>query len=413
MAKADVLFLQAPADRNLKGRIQLSASKSISNRLLIIRALSGSDFAIENIASAEDTRVLADSLANFKERSHLDVGAAGTSMRFLTAFLAIQEGQWTLTGSERMQERPIGLLVETLQELGAAISYEKRSGFPPLSITGKAIEGGTIVLDASISSQFISALLMIAPNLSKGLQLELRGEKTSEPYIQLTLNLMRHFGAKIEKRGNILHVHPVPYAKTKTPFWVEADWSSAAFWYAMVALSDSADLYLDGLQENSLQGDRRVVDLFAPLGVKTVFTDSGIHLQKQETTSVRYEADLRDCPDLAQALAVVLAAKNIPACLSGLHTLPNKETDRLQALETELNALGCAVRTTADSLFIEQRVGDLKPHRIATYADHRMAMAFAPLVFLVPELEIEDPEVVKKSYPGFWEDIKRVGFSIL
>lgn len=414
MEKPEVLYISCSKQFKLQGRVQLSSSKSISNRLLMIQALCEQEFEIQNLATATDTQILEQVLHNYTQQNSIDIGAAGTSMRFLTAFLAMQQGNWTLTGSERMQARPIGPLVQALRTLGAQIEYAGKEGYPPLQISGQDLVGDRVEMEAHQSSQFISAVLLIAPTLKQDLILVLKGNLSSKPYIQLTLALMQAMGAEYSREGNTITVKAKPYHPPNKIVKVEADWSSASYWYAFAALSRNADIYIDGLSADSLQGDCLIVELFDCLGVKTEYTATGIHLTSKPITVTAFEYDFTDCPDLAQTLAVVLAALDIPARLSGLHSLRIKETDRVAALLTELNKLGFTVSVEKqDELVIQKRSKVLTFHTIKTYDDHRMAMAFAPLVLLNKSLSIENAEVVKKSYPEFWKDMKGLGLNIL
>ncbi|PJB15900.1 MAG: 3-phosphoshikimate 1-carboxyvinyltransferase [Flavobacteriales bacterium CG_4_9_14_3_um_filter_32_8] len=418
----------------IKGEIQLTSSKSESNRALIIRALCGKNFEMENLATAEDTVILKKTLHSILHLSTtnnvLDVGLAGTAMRFLTAYLAIQNGEWTLTGSSRMKERPIRLLVTALHQMGAEIEYIEKEGFPPLKIKGKELIGGKIQVDGSVSSQYISALLLIAPQLKKGLQLDFIGELTSKPYIEMTINMMCYFGVSAAWKNNSITVNNGNY-KAKD-FIVEADWSSASYWYSMVALAKEAKITLLGLKLNSLQGDAVVAKIYENFGVKTEYLNNGVRLTKTSDFGLRtsdFRLNFSNCPDLAQAVAVTCAALNVPAKLTGLSTLRIKETDRILALQTELCKLGYNVEVEGDDLIIlsslrteqrgvKQSVSNNKiasclamTNTIKTYNDHRMAMAFAPLALLYP-ITIENPDVVIKSYPNFWKDLERVGFVI-
>lgn len=404
----------------LKGEINLTASKSESNRALIIQALCGDNFEIKNLAEAEDTEVLTQLLKKIQSASDandnqpvLSVGIAGTVMRFLTAFLALKKGRWLLTGEERMKERPIKILVDTLENLGADISYVENEGYPPLLINGKELNGEFVKMDGSISSQYISALLMIAPQLKNGLQIDFKGEIISKPYIDMTINMMQYFCAEVDwldnsilvKRGNY-------YAKD---FIVEADWSAASYWYSIVALAKEAELILYGLKKDSLQGDSAVIDIYKNFGVDTEFIDNGVRLTKSSEFRIQnseLKIDFVNCPDIAQTVAVTCAALNVTTRLTGLKTLRIKETDRIAALENELNELGFNVEVENDDLIIYSINNvELKNHPIKTYNDHRMAMAFAPLA-LLNCITIKTPEVVKKSYPQFWEDLNMVGFIV-
>lgn len=415
--------------RKLNGEITLTASKSESNRALIIRALCDEDFSINNLAEAEDTKILIDLLKEVKTESDtvreetdevktfdeqsdnhqltLSVGIAGTVMRFMAAFLAVRKGQWFLNGEERMKERPIKILVEALMQLGADIEYAEKEGYPPLVINGKELCGGIVNLDGSVSSQYVSALLMIAPTLKEGLSIEFIGEVISKPYIDMTISMMQYFGADVKWLGNTIKVKEGKYHPND--FSVEADWSAASYWYGFAALADDADITLYGLKEHSLQGDSAIVDIYKNFGVNTEFIDGGVRLTKNSAFSIQYsklKIDFSNCPDIAQTVAVTCAALNVKARLMGLKTLRIKETDRITALQTELNKLGFSVDVDGDDLVINpvEKIG-WSNKTIKTYNDHRMAMAFAPLS-LLKEITIEDAEVVKKSYPKFWEDIK-------
>jgi 3-phosphoshikimate 1-carboxyvinyltransferase len=413
-----VIRLQGPPDRNLRGRLRLPGSKSISNRVLIIRALSRSDADLQGLSSARDTQVLQQLLQH--PRPEYDAGPAGTTFRFLTAYLSLQPRHQILTGSERMQQRPIGILVDALRRLGADIQYLKREGYPPLRI-GPPAKGfarhPSLAVPAGTSSQFISALLLIAPALPHGLDLELQGQIVSRPYIDMTLQLMRSFGAKASWTGHRITVAPAPYRPPRA-FRVEADWSAAGYYYAMAALARSADLRLDGLFAESLQGDAVLAELMAPFGLHTHFEEGGIRLRPVAAAlpdAFRYS--FLGCPDLAQTLAVLCAALGLPARLEGLRTLRIKETDRVAALLRELGKLGIEGQgrgNDAGDEWLELKGGarlPSPPPSFNTYADHRMAMALAPLAMLGP-IRIQDPAVVRKSYPEFWEHLQHLGFQL-
>ncbi len=409
------------SDRSVRGAIELASSKSISNRILIIRALSAVPFPIHRLANAKDTQLL-DSLLQTKTPV-LDAGAAGTTFRFLTAWLSLQEGEQILTGTERMKQRPIGALVEALRKIGANIEYVDQQGYPPLRI-GSPNELGTtnkLTVPAHISSQYISALLLIAPALPKGLELTLEGDIVSRPYIEMTLRLMGAFGVTHHWEGQVIRVAPQIYQAASTDgFTIEADWSAASYYYAMAAMADEADIRLGGLYENSLQGDAVLADMMQAFGVQTHFENSGIRLVKKPGTpppSV-FEYDFITCPDIAQTLAVVCAALGTRGVFTGLDTLRIKETDRIAALQTELGKTGAYLKQlpprssekkVSEFYAIEgQSVVQNKP-LFETYEDHRMAMAFAPLALLGP-VAIADAGVVEKSYPDFWEDLEQLGF---
>jgi len=402
----------------LRATIGLPASKSLSNRALVIAALCGGA-RLEHLADCDDTNVL---VAALRDRPPLiDIGAAGTAMRFGTAFFATQSGIRVLTGSERMRHRPIGILVEALHKLGASIGYEGEEGFPPLRVEGRALHGGSITLSASTSSQYISALLMVGPAMETGLRLRLTGTVVSRPYIDMTLALMRRFGADAEwTDDHTLRVAPGGYRNNGEAYAVEADWSAASYWYEMVALTPDTDacVRLPRLERDSLQGDSRVADLFRPLGVSTTFEDGCAVLRKAASTlpaGETYRLDLTRQPDLAQTLAVTCAALRRPFHFTGLQSLKIKETDRIRALRRELAKLGCDIGEARDAeLFFNPAStppaaapAEIPP--IDTYDDHRMAMAFAPCALLHPGLAINHPEVVSKSYPDFWRHLQTIG----
>ena len=402
----------------LNGAITLPSSKSISNRALMIKALSGLDIEISNLSDAKDTQILAELFAD-KSRTAFDVGHAGTAMRFLTAYLAIKEGEFVLTGSERMQQRPIKILVDALRTLGAEIEYLKNEGFPPLKIKGKKFSGGEITIDGSVSSQYISALMLAAPYMENGLKINFEGQLTSKPYLEMTLEIIKYFGAKLTWKEDAIEVKAGKYVAKD--FYVEADWSAASYWYSMVALAREAEITLFGLQKESLQGDAVVAKIYENFGVKTEFIENAIRLTKNSLPITLHSPiflDFTDCPDLAQTIAITCAALNIPAKLTGLSTLRIKETDRIAALQNELNKLGYNAEVEGNDLIIgfsspdSYRDCESTNPSVKTYNDHRMAMAFAPLGLLHP-IKIENPDVVIKSYPNFWEDLERVGFVII
>lgn len=396
------MLISTPKQQKTTVNINLVASKSESNRALIMQALSSNLIHLSNLSTARDTQTMRRLLS--QNPAILDVLDAGTTMRFLTAYYATKNQTKILTGTKRMQERPIGVLVEALQKLGAKIEYIKTSGYPPLKLLGFKQSQRELSIKADVSSQYISALLMVAPTLPQGLKLNLEGQISSEPYLQMTLKLMNHFGVNYERRANLIDILPQSYrANTYT---IESDWSGASYWYSIVALAPQVDLKvkLCGLRETSLQGDRVIADFMSRLGVRTTFLSDGVLLSKSKSES-EFAYDFSDCPDLAQTIAVVCAAKGIKATLTGLHSLPIKETDRLAALKTELNRFGVKVEIK-DNSSLNISASNLKFHNqyVETYEDHRMAMAFAPLAMLAP-IRIADPNVVQKSYPSFWEDL--------
>ena len=393
-------------NNTIKATVNLPASKSISNRLLILNELAYSSYSVENLSDSDDTQVLLKAL--YSNDSHFDIGAAGTAMRFLTAYLSRIVGEWHITGSERMKNRPIKILVDALNSLGANITYEEKEGFPPLRILGSSLSGGEIELDGGVSSQYISALLMIAPSMQNGLTLQLTGNVISKPYIRLTLQLMNEFGIQSDWHDNRIHIPPQTYIPKKIR--VESDWSAASYWYEIAALSENADIELTGLFPKSSQGDAAVASLFKQLGIRSIFLKNGnVRLQKIPVTCKRFDFDFTDQPDLAQTMAVTCAMLQIPFHFSGLQSLKIKETDRIEALKTELGKLGFILQSGEDSLSWqgECKTPETNPV-IATYEDHRMAMAFAPVALKREEIAIEDPQVVSKSYPNYWENLKQL-----
>lgn len=394
--------------------IQLPSSKSISNRVLIMNQLSGSKMQLDNLSDCDDTRVMLKALNNRSEIT--DIHAAGTAMRFLTAYYASTDNRTILTGTERMKHRPISILVETLQGLGADIQYMDKKGFPPLRISGRRLAGGETTLPGNVSSQYISALMMIAPYMENGLKIHIEGDIISQSYIVLTMELMKLFGAKISQEGDrTLNIQPSTY--TGGAFTVESDWSAASYWYEIVALAPGSDhsVELPHLHHDSLQGDSQVSRLFEPLGVRTTYRDNAVRLSKGGARCETYEADLSNQPDLAQTIVVTCAMLKIPFHITGLQTLRIKETDRIKALVTELRKLGVNLQKKNGDTLIwngKTETPEASP-MIDTYEDHRMAMAFAPCAFSHERLSINNPEVVSKSYPHFWKDLLHAGFTIL
>ena len=398
-----------PAD--IQTCIQLPSSKSICNRALIINALAGSTCRPENLSDCDDTRVMIESLTHMPET--IDIMAAGTAMRFLTAYLSVTPGERVITGTARMQQRPIQVLVNALRELGADIEYVANDGFPPLRITGRELRKDTISLPGNVSSQYISALLMIAPVLTNGLTIRLTGDIISRPYINLTLQLMNDFGVRAEwTDDHRLKVEPQAYHST--PFYVESDWSAASYWYQIVALSKEAEVTLPGLFKDSYQGDSQVAGIFRSLGVETIYKDKTVILKKNGKSVERLDYDFINQPDLAQTFVVTCALLNIPFRFSGLQSLKIKETDRMAALITEMRKLGYILHETDGSVLSweGERCTTEEHPAIDTYEDHRMAMAFAPTCLALPEILINNPQVVSKSYPRYWEDLRQAGFII-
>lgn len=402
--------IHAPA-ASWKTSVQLPASKSICNRALILNALSYSPYEIQNLSDCDDTDVMVKALNS--NDSHFDVKAAGTAMRFLTAFLSKVVGEWTITGTERMKNRPIRILVDALNAVGAKIEYLEKVGFPPLRIMGSALQGGEISLDGGVSSQYISALLMIAPLMEKGLTLHLQGKVISKPYIHLTLQLMKQYGVESEWVGSTIKVAPQSYRPL--PYTVESDWSAASYWYEMMALSQQAEIELKGLFKESLQGDAAGAKLFAQLGVATDYKAGGVVLRKNGNVCQKLIYDFVNEPDLAQTFVTTCAFMDIPFRFTGLQSLKIKETDRIEALKCELRKLGYVLTDTNGSI-LEWNGERCEPEAhpvITTYEDHRMAMAFAPASLVRKEgIEIAHPEVVSKSYPHFWENLESAGFVV-
>ena len=409
------------APQVLNQTIKLPASKSISNRALIIHALSGGAILPNNLSDCDDTTVIIDALQN--NPHEINIKAAGTAMRFMTAFLSVKDGEeHVLTGTERMKHRPIGVLVDALRHLGADIKYAGEEGFPPLRIKGRKLEGGLLEVPGNISSQYISALLMIGPTLKNGLTLRLTGDVISRPYIDLTLWTMREFGADADWSDfETISVAPKPY-KERT-YFIENDWSAASYWYEMMALSTHEDdeIRLEGLMDGSKQGDSSVRYIFSLLGVKSTFESreegvpTTVTLRHTNRCVPRLEYDFVNSPDLAQTFVVCCALKNVHFHFTGLSTLKIKETDRIEAMKKEMRKLGYVIHDKNNSELIwdgERCMPEIEGG-IDTYEDHRMALSFAPASLCIEGLSINNPQVVTKSYPHFWEDIKSVGFEVI
>ena len=391
-------------DNNLT--LNIGGSKSETNRLLLLQSLYP-NLQIENASPSKDSEAMYRGLHSGE--STIDIGDAGTAMRFLTAYYAAcQNKDVILTGSGRMQERPIGILVEALRQLGAAIYYSKREGFPPLHIQGKQLEGGTLSIKANVSSQYISALLLVAPSFANGLSLHLDGEITSFPYLRMTLSLLNELGIVGTFEDNTFTIEHTP-AVAPQMIVVEPDWSSASYFYSMVALSPvGTSLYMNHYKERSLQGDRIVADIYQSFGVRTIFWGDKIQLIKErELLSPIFSYNLMDCPDIAQTIAVTCFGLGIECFLSGLHTLNIKETNRLEALKNELTKLNAEVHISKEEIWVGSTRKITRNISIDTYNDHRMAMAFAPLALKVPII-INDVEVVEKSFPDFWEQFESI-----
>ena len=403
--------------RDSKLEISITGSKSETNRLLLLQALFP-NLTLKNTSNSDDSEVMKQALQNSQPETHnpqlIDIHHAGTAMRFLTAFFAIQENsEVVLTGSSRMHERPIKILVEALRQLGAEISYESNEGFPPIKINGKKLTQNRVALAANVSSQYISALLLIAPKLENGLELTLEGEITSVPYINMTLELLNEIGIETSFVGNKIIINPKSQILHPKSIIIESDWSSASYYYSIIALSEiGTEITLSCYKKNSLQGDSALAEIYINFGVETIFETNSIILKKTnnyQSSIIYYQ--LNNSPDIAQTIAVTCFGLGLGCHLTGLHTLKIKETDRLVALKTELSKLGALVSVTNDSLTLKPS-NHINPNcSIKTYQDHRMAMAFAPLA-LKTSIIIEEAEVVSKSYPTFWEDLKRIGFNI-
>tara|TARA_B110000459_G_C16596191_1_gene488736 strand:+ start:331 stop:1554 length:1224 start_codon:yes stop_codon:yes gene_type:complete len=391
----------------INGVVNLTASKSESNRVLIIRALCEEHFPIHNLAAAKDTETMVSLLA--EQGNIKDVGPAGTTMRFLTAYYANTPGTWTLTGSERMRNRPIAILVDALKSLGANIEYLEKDGCPPMKIQGGQLKGGKITIDGSVSSQYLSALIMIAPSLTGGLEMELTGKIASIPYLKMTLALIAEFGAKYTFEGNIIRIEEGKYQGKE--FTVEADWSAASYWYQIAALSDEANITLKGLKEVSLQGDSAIVEMYKTFGVESTFNGTQVQLLKSNTNSAdTFNYDFSDCPDVAQTLAATLIGLNVKGHFKGLESLRIKETDRITAIKNELEKFGASIDILPDDeIQINQATVSSYNGVIETYDDHRVAMSIAPLCLKIDRIEIKEPNVVAKSYPDFWNDLNDKG----
>jgi 3-phosphoshikimate 1-carboxyvinyltransferase len=398
----------------------------VANRLLIINHLAGNSTLKSLNEEASDIVLMQQALQYISETSAkpisletnvIDAGDAGTVMRFLLALLAVTPGNWQLTGTARMCERPVAQLVEALQVIGADICYAEKPGYPPLKITGKnELKGGSVIIDASISSQFVSALMMIAPAMANNLEIKLLGEVVSQPYIGLTEALMRNFGAEVKVSENKIDIKTSRYERIAVNDFLEADWSAAAFWFELAALQPDADIILKGLNLKSPQGDRVCVDIFKHLGVSALQANDGVRIISDSRKRKRvFDYDFTHCPDLAQPVIVTCAALGVKGTFSGLKTLRIKETDRVQAIVSELLKLGYDARIsdnviTLNGNFTSRQMDQVQT--IETYNDHRMAMSFAPLSVLYPNIAINEPEVVKKSYPAFWQHLKMSGFTL-
>ncbi len=411
----------------IKTNISLPASKSISNRLLIIKELSEKDFTILKISKSDDTKLLNDLLLKINKTLNsetkdntieLDTKNAGTIMRFLTSFLSIQPGNWKLTGSDRMKSRPIGELVEALQSIGSDISYLENTGFPPLLIKGKELQGGVIEINAELSSQFVSSLLLIAPKLINGLKIKVNGKISSAPYLEMTIKILENFGSNNSRFKNTIKIENAEYIQQD--YEVEADWSAASYWYEIVALSNKAEIFLNGLKKNSLQGDSRLAEIYNYLGVETKYLEKGILLKKRNKFFNNIKIDFRDIPDLAPAVIVSCAGLGMKGKFTGMKNLRIKESDRIFAIKTELKKIGFdLIETKKGKEWGLKQSRDININNIPeskiifkTYNDHRIAMAFAPLSLLYNSVTINNPDVVEKSYPDFWDHLNKAGFTL-
>jgi 3-phosphoshikimate 1-carboxyvinyltransferase len=405
-------YIISPPQKPVQDTIYLPSSKSISNRMLIINALEGGRAVLKHLSVSDDTRLLQKALT--ESGGVKDVGHAGTAMRFLTAYYATRPGEIILTGSERMKQRPMGPLIHALRQLGATIDCMEQEGYPPLKITGGHAKGGKISIEGGMSSQFISALMMVAPALEGGLTLTLTGRVVSESYILMTLALMKMAGVEATYDGQQVRIPEQHYVLKE--FTVESDWSAASYWYQVAALLPGTRLFLPHLVEESLQGDACLMDIFGSLGVSTSTEREGVSLYSRPATSAgRLELDFIGAPDLVQTCVATCCGRGIPFMFTGTSTLLVKETDRIAALKTEMGKLGFILESGQDGGFISwdgTRRNRVSDPVIQTYHDHRMAMALAPMAIPLGPIAVEDPEVVTKSYPDYWKDLKKVGFRI-
>ena len=411
-------------DRRLKASVRLPFSKSISNRLLTMEALSGKTFPLKNISTADDT-ILLRQLLSSKEKT-FDAQNAGTCFRFLTAYLSLKEGKRTLTGSYRMKQRPTGELVDALRQLGADIKYLEKEKFPPLLIHGKKLTGGTININASNSSQFVSSMLLVAPYVEGGVKIKLSGKVASRPYIEMTLKLMERFGINFFRNENVIEIHEQEYIPLE--YSVEPDWSSAAFWYAMAALSDEAEIFLEGLSQESIQGDSIVAELMKDFGVETKFTMEGALITHGKKLSPKnFLFNFTNHPDLAPAFFVLCFALGVNAKFTGLKNLSIKESNRMEALKRELEKCGAGISKVSEDEYHlrphpltpsplgegeHSRALKVEGYQFETYNDHRLAMSLAMLAIPLGKVEIKNPAVVSKSYPEFWNDLRSAGFGV-
>ncbi len=393
--------------------ISLPASKSISHRVLIIQALCGEAFSISHLSDSDDTVLLRDALAHALSGDSFDMDNAGTPFRFLTAFFALTEGERVLTGGERMVQRPIGPLVDAMNEMGAHITYLNHDGFPPIHIEGTHLDGGKVNIAADVSSQFVSALLLIAPKLHKGIELHLQNSVASQPYIKMTLDVMRHFGIAASWQHDVIRIAPQAYQSKNIT--IEPDWSAAAFWYEIVALAPNAEVTLLGLHHDSLQGDAQVAEIFEKLGVETFYSEQGVHLKKSHTIVDFIEIDFRHIPDMFPAIVATCAALHVKFRFTGIENLRIKESDRVEAMMSALGKMGYQFHYDEPhtlSFLNEMLPTTDAPIECDTYKDHRIAMALAPLCLCHHEITLKDADSVKKSYPHFFKDLAQARFFI-
>ncbi|MCB2207516.1 MAG: 3-phosphoshikimate 1-carboxyvinyltransferase [Bacteroidetes bacterium] len=402
-----------------KGKLHISGSKSISNRVLIMLALSGEETDINdfsNLSEADDTQRmvfylnLVSSCSNQNLPLVINAENAGTVMRFLASFLSVIKGDWLLTGSPRMQQRPIGILVSALQHLGAKIVFSDKTAYPPLRIKGGRISGGELEMDTSVSSQFITSLMMVAPYMDRGLTIRFSEKPVSFSYIEMTRGLMQIFGADVELEDTFVRIKPSEYQIR--PIQIEPDWSSASYWYELVSLAENSDIFLEGFTKKSVQGDSCVSEIYNELGVQTIFEPDGIHLTSSGQHTSHFQYDFTDAPDLVPAVLTTCAAKKIKATVTGVEHLKHKESDRMLALTHELKKIGALIteKNNTFHLSFDEKVSIPEKLVFETYKDHRMAMCFAPLAIVFDKITIKDKDVVEKSYPAFWDDLQKLKF---
>lgn len=411
------LTLRHPS-KVIRGTVQLTGSKSESNRALIIRALSRGTVSVENLSAAADTVIMNNALS-LAEKAHetrdtttINIGPAGTAMRFLTSYLNLVKGNFILTGTARMQQRPIGILADALQTLGANIEYAENAGFPPLKIEGGMTQQQrNVKIQGHVSSQYLSSLLLIAPSLEEGLVLEIQGELTSRPYVTMTLNMLQEAGVSHKWIAQTIEIAPQKFQPTT--IYVEPDWSAASYWYAIVALSEKGEVVLPGLKAHSLQGDIAIVDIMTHFGVASSFQDDGLHITKVNKGSDKVLFDFKECPDLAQTIVALAAGIRRNISITGVETLKIKETDRLAALKNEIEKFGATIVADGEIYHVHTQ-NAYAPENVIfeTYEDHRMAMAFAPLALVFDQVTINEPDVVEKSYPDFWSHLQQQGFDV-